>query len=146
MRIRELLGERGIHPRDVGGVGHGRERPKGGLVIKYLAVFALGVVVGCPTPLPPAPVPPDSSDAAPLPPMGDAAPTVPCEAACGWLREVGCPEGRPSDCVTVLAHMEHDRVKRRPCDAALCPALTCMDVAQVRSPADARALGIPCAQ
>jgi hypothetical protein len=98
-------------------------------------------LLGCPPPHP-APVPPDATDAAPAP-AGDALPpTTPCQAACATLTLLGCPEGLPSDCVTVLAHIEGARAKRTPSGAPV----TCAGVASATTVAQVRAAGVACGQ
>lgn len=100
--------------------------------------LVLTFLAGCPAPAPPSPPPgPDATDAAPLPPGPFASP---CQAACDALRSAGCPEGSQADCITVLAHIDGDRLVRTPAG----PAMTCASVAAVKSVAEARQQGIRC--
>lgn len=90
-----------------------------------LGIVTMLLLVGC------------HAAAPPVPPT----PTSPCAAACVTLRALGCPEGIPDDCVTILAREDGQRGIRTPSGAPL----TCEAVAGVRTAAEARALGVPCA-
>jgi hypothetical protein len=106
--------------------------------MRFGSLLAMALL-GCPPPQP-APVPPDATDAAPG--FDAAPPTVPCQAACATLTLLGCPEGIPFDCVTVLAHIEGARAKRTPSGAPV----TCAGVASATTVAQVRAAGVACGQ
>lgn len=103
-----------------------------------------------PAPLPP-PQPPDASDgAAPLPqwdatppsPLFDAPlPPLDCARACGALQAAGCSLGNRSDCDNFLLR---DLSIGRVSNAATGRPLTCADIAQIRTRADAVAMGFLC--
>ena len=102
-----------------------------------LAVLAL-LLVGCPTPSPVPPTPPDASDASAL---GDSTPLDDCQRGCAALAAVACTLGDSgADCAGFLRVLnggkEPNPVTRRP--------LTCADVATVRTKADAVRLGFVC--
>lgn len=109
--------------------------------IEAIVVILAACSAACPMPNP-APVPPDA-DASPGPPTpaGDAMPpTTPCQAACATLTLLGCPEGLPADCVTVLAHIEGARTKRTASGASV----TCAGVAAATTVAQVQAAGVAC--
>lgn len=107
----------------------------------------LFTLVACPPPGPPAPVPPDA-DAAPAPPAVVDADPVPsdastsCKAACAQLTTLCGPQH--ADCVVVLQMVNDHSTIRIPCGHALCPSLTCDDIASATTAAAERALGIKC--
>lgn len=77
--------------------------------------------------------PPDAAYGAPAP--FDGGGSTPCELACAALARAGCPTF--SDCPTVLANAERDRLEPLPDGAPL----TCAALAAAARPQD---LGIPC--
>lgn len=108
------------------------------LLFVLVAWPTLIALASCPPPAPPAPIPPDATDAAPLP-LGDGAPTVPCQAACDNRARL-CGPQQP-DCVQTYAHIESARVRLNPTTGL---ALTCYDVADAGSVAALTAIGAGC--
>lgn len=120
-------------------------RKDGELMIRLcLYGLALGlagclVLTACPPGAPPAPVPPDATDAAPTPASDASAPMTPCQAACDVLARL-CGPQKP-DCVTAMAHVDGSKSIR---NGATGKPLTCMDVADAGSAAELRAIGETC--
>jgi hypothetical protein len=105
------------------------------------------LLLGCPPSPPPVPPTPDASDAASLPetapaPPIDAAPPAPptaCAQACAALQAAGCVV--QANCATVLSA---DTAARRFRNPKTGNALTCADLAVVKTAADVVALGQSC--
>lgn len=97
-----------------------------------LVAFAIltGSLAGCPPPGPPAPVPPDATDAAPS--------ADPCQAACDRMVALGCIVG--TACVAAEHHMQDAREVLRPDGGGL----TCADIAAATTRAALATLGIHC--
>ena len=108
----------------------------GGHMKKLL--FALLILTGCPQTVPPAPVPPDATDAAPTPTMDSSGPVTPCEAACTNLTNF-CGAQLP-DCIETFAAVDGQKLIREPSGKIL----TCVDVAAATSKAGIQALGVHC--
>ena len=109
-----------------------------------LLIAVASSLVGCPSQPPPAPMPPDATDA--YAPIVDAyAPpseaSTACAAACAALAAASCPLGGTSDCPTFMAR---DIGSGKVANAATGKALTCIDIAQVKTKADAQKLGFVC--
>lgn len=105
-------------------------------------VLLLLAVSGC-TPTPPLVPSPDASDASAF---GDAVPSIadggftgPCAPACNAMVKAGCVVR--TDCAAVLQSKTSARDIR---NAATGNALTCDDVAKVKTAQDVAALGQPC--
>jgi hypothetical protein len=83
---------------------------------------------------------PDASDAAPAPPLTEAAPepTVPCAAACEAMARLCGPQ--LPNCVQTQAHIESAREVRE----SNGHPQTCYDVSQATTVAAMRALGVHC--
>ena len=107
--------------------------------MKPIAVALLVAgVAGCPTPPAPLPVTPvDASDAAPLALLDAGSAT--CIAACAALQVAGCVV--LDDCAVVFTTNLGAGLIRNPVTGK---ALTCDDVAKVKTSADALALGQSC--
>jgi hypothetical protein len=108
------------------------------LAIAAGALFAL-LPLGCPSPAPPRPMPPDATDAMPA---FDAAPKTACMLACQQLAMIGCAEGAAVTCVGRLSaidalHAEPNRAKGN-------DPLQCGDFAAVKSAANVVAMGQRC--
>ncbi len=112
-----------------------------------LLVVLPAFLLGCPPSPPPVPPTPDASDAAampetaPAPPL-DAAPPAPptaCAQACSALQAAGCVV--QANCAAVLAA---DMAARRFRNPKTGNALTCADLAVVKTAADVVALGQGC--
>lgn len=107
-----------------------------------LAIFAALALTACPPSQPPAPVPPDATDGAPMPVQDAAAPpgpTTPCEAACAALARLCGPQ--LDDCVQVMSQIDGQRILRETVSGK---PLTCADVAAATSKTAMRALGVVC--
>jgi len=110
-----------------------------------LLALALGPTA-CPPPGPPAPVPPDA-DAAPSPPapptpVQDAGVSKTCLDACDRLSTL-CG-AQHADCGGVLQMVQDHGTIRTSCGKALCPSLTCGDIAKAQTVAAVQALGLRC--
>ena len=105
------------------------------------AVLLAVVLAACPTPPLPTPTPiPDASDAAPTPIAADAGTSASCVAACLALQTAGCVV--LDDCALALtSDLGPTGIVRNPVTGK---ALTCDDVAKVKSASDAQQLGQPC--
>lgn len=68
-----------------------------------------------PVPPAPAPVPPDATDAAPVP-LGDAASYAAC---CAAMAAAGCDDGG-SSCAPTLEHIVRDHFIASPCACRAC--------------------------
>lgn len=118
------------------------------------AALLIAILAGaCRPVVPPSPDAADSSpaasaDAAPTPgpeagpPLeGSPGPVSDCAAACAALAAAGCTSQTQGDCPTTLSKLDADRLRRNPDTGR---HLSCVDIARVKTPADAHALGLPC--
>lgn len=124
-------------------------RPLFFLSVTMLATLSLGATCNPP---PPAPVPPDATDAAPVPtadaspaPLSDApAPAAHCPdwtAACQALSAASCQLGTYTDCAVFMARdFGSGKVENK----ATGKPMTCADIAAVHTKADAQRLGFSC--
>ena len=111
-----------------------------------IAFFCLEcAVLGCP-PGPVVPTPDADAIAPPQPEAGpvsfDSATTSVCYRGCQALAAAGCAEGSSILCVTRLQTINDARTERNPAHGNL--ALTCDDVAGVKSAADVAKIGQKC--
>lgn len=81
-------------------------------------------------------------DAGPPPPPTEASmpPVSPCQAACTALILAGCKSGLAPNCVRTMADHDGAGDYRTPSGKPL----SCVVAAQIKTAADARALGLPC--
>lgn len=107
-----------------------------------LPSLGLLLLLGCPPGPPPVPPGPDASDAS-SPTVGDSAPTPPtanCGIACSNLADLGCSEGKATDCQVVMQHANDDRLIRSESGAPL----SCACLAAAKDKVSARACGVHC--
>jgi hypothetical protein len=115
-------------------------KPIEDFLLAIIAVYLSLALTACPPPGPPAPIPPDATDAAPTPTVDASPVSYPCQGACSVLTAYCGPQ--LPDCAAVYTHIESTRERREPSGKAL----TCADIAMATSAATIRVLGIPCGQ
>jgi hypothetical protein len=112
-----------------------------------LAIASCLAQAGCPTPPLPKPAPPDANDAAPAPPPPqppsyDGSTTSTCYKACQALHTAGCAEGDAVNCIVRLQSINDLRTQKNLANQG--KALTCDDLAAVKTASDVTRTGQPC--